>query len=134
MDVSTIQLVGPQTSKEEIQSLYLEVYKQHRLPGSPPREPELMEEVVSSFEDCQGWRQKEVPETAVRSPVNRCLTPKEQNPCEGKERSLCGKKPGQSKGGPSEGTGHGSSPRRGNRVAELPPHQELAGGTSMFQE
>ena len=67
MDVSTIQLVGPQTSKEEIQSLYLEVYKQHRLPGSPPREPELMEEVVSSFEDCQGWRQKEVPETAVRS-------------------------------------------------------------------
>ena len=27
-DISTIQLVGPQTSKKEIQSLYLKVYKQ----------------------------------------------------------------------------------------------------------
>ena len=50
MDISAIQLVGPQTTKEEILSLYLEVYKQQRLPGPPPREPELMEEVVSSFE------------------------------------------------------------------------------------
>ena len=58
MDISAIQLVGPQTSKKEIQSLYLEVYKQWRLPGSPPREPELLEEVVSSFEDHQGQKQK----------------------------------------------------------------------------
>ena len=53
-DVSAIQLVGPQTSKEEIQSLYFEVYKQQRLPGSPPRGLELIEEVVSSFKDHQG--------------------------------------------------------------------------------
>ena len=66
-DVSAIQLVGPQTSKEEIQSLYLEVYKLWRLLGSPPREPELMEEVVSSFEHCQGQKQREAPETAARS-------------------------------------------------------------------
>ena len=58
---------APQTSKEEIQSLYLEVYKQWRLLGSPPREPELMEEVVSSFKDCQGWKQMKAPEMAVRS-------------------------------------------------------------------
>ena len=37
-DVSAIQLVGPQTSKEEIQSLYYEVYKLQRLLGSPPRQ------------------------------------------------------------------------------------------------
>ena len=66
-DISAVQLVGPQTSKEEIQSLYLEVYKLLRLPGSPPREPELMEEVVSSFEDHQGQKQREAPEMAAMS-------------------------------------------------------------------
>ena len=35
----TVQLVGPQTSKEELQELYLEVYKLERLPRSPPGEP-----------------------------------------------------------------------------------------------
>ena len=67
VEVSAIQLVGPQTSKEEIQSLYLEVYKQQRLLGSSPREPELMEEVVSSFEDHQGWKQKEASKMAAIS-------------------------------------------------------------------
>ena len=66
-EVSAIQLVGPQTSKKEIQSLYLEVYKKQRLPGSSPREPELLEEVVSSFKYCQGWKQKKAPEMAARS-------------------------------------------------------------------
>ena len=50
-DISTVQLVGPQTSKKEIESLYYEVYKLWRLPESPPGEPELMGEVVSSLED-----------------------------------------------------------------------------------
>ena len=67
VDISAIKLVGPQTSKEEIQSLYLEVYKLWRLPGSPPGEPELMEEVVSSFEDHPGQKQWEALETAARS-------------------------------------------------------------------
>ena len=58
-DVPTIQLVDPQTMRDEIQSLYLEVYKQQRLPGSPPREPELTEEVASSFEDHQGQKKEE---------------------------------------------------------------------------
>ena len=54
-------------ARKEIQSLNLEVYKQWRLPGSPLGEPELMEEVVSSFNDCQGWKQRRAPETAARS-------------------------------------------------------------------
>ena len=33
--IPTIQLVGPETSKEELLELYLEVYNLHRLPGSP---------------------------------------------------------------------------------------------------
>ena len=55
-DISAIQLVGPQTSREDFKSLYYEVYKLWRLPGSPPGEPEWIEEliveVVSSQEDC----------------------------------------------------------------------------------
>ena len=61
-DMSAIQLVGPQTSRKEIKPLYYEVYKLQRPPGSPPREPELMAEVVSSLEDCQGREHREVPQ------------------------------------------------------------------------
>ena len=61
VDVPTVQLVGHQMKKKEIESLYYEVYKLWRLPGSPPGEPELMAEVVSSLEDCQGWEWRETP-------------------------------------------------------------------------
>ena len=63
VDVSAIQLVGPQTSREEFKSLYYEVYKLWRLLGSPPREPELMAEVVSSLEDCLGQKGSKSPWT-----------------------------------------------------------------------
>ena len=43
VEVSTIQLVGPQTSKEEFRALYYEVYKLRRLQGSPWGEPEQIE-------------------------------------------------------------------------------------------
>ena len=65
-DVSAFQLIGPQMMKEEILSLCLEVYKQQRLPGSLPWEPELIEEVVSSFEGCQGWKEEESSSTTAR--------------------------------------------------------------------
>ena len=65
-DLSAMQLVGPEPTKEEILSLYLKVYKQQRLPGSPPGEPELMEEVVSSFEGCQGWKEGRTSGTTTR--------------------------------------------------------------------
>ena len=39
VDLSAIHLVSPKTTKEEILSLYFEVYKQQRLPGTPPGEP-----------------------------------------------------------------------------------------------
>ena len=65
-DLSAVQLVGPKTTKEEITSLYLKVYKQQRLPGSPPGEPELIEEVVSSSEGCQGWKKERTPGTTAR--------------------------------------------------------------------
>ena len=64
-DISAIQLVGPQTSREELKSLYYEVYKLQRLPGSPPGEPEWIEEltaeVVFSLEDHLQWKGGEPP-------------------------------------------------------------------------
>ena len=44
-DISAIQLVQLETSREELLDMYLEVYKLHRLPGSPPGEPAILEEV-----------------------------------------------------------------------------------------
>ena len=40
--VPAVQLVGPETTKEELLEIYLEVYKLHRLPGSPPGEPAIL--------------------------------------------------------------------------------------------
>ena len=64
--IPTVQLVGPETSKDELQELYLEVYKLHRLPGSPPGEPALPEEVLSSLEDHQGQREERASAATVR--------------------------------------------------------------------
>ena len=65
MDISAVQLVGPQSSRKEIESLYYEVYKLQRLPGSPPGEPELIAEVVFSLEVHQEWERSKMPQ-AVR--------------------------------------------------------------------
>ena len=86
-DLSTVQLVSPHTSKEELQSLYLKVYKQQRLPGSPPGKPELMEEVVSSFDDCQGRKQRRTPETAPRSWLMDVWLPRNWTPKMGRRES-----------------------------------------------
>ena len=64
--VPAIQLVGPETSKEELLELYLEVYKLHRLPGSPPGEPAILEEVLSSLPDHQGNEEEKVPAAMAR--------------------------------------------------------------------
>ena len=52
--VPTVQLVGPEMTKEELLEIYLEVYKLHRLPGSPPGEPAILKEVLSSLPNHPG--------------------------------------------------------------------------------
>ena len=49
VDVPAVQLVGPQTSKEEFRALYYEVYKLWRLPGSPLGELEQIEELTAEI-------------------------------------------------------------------------------------
>ena len=44
-DISAIQLVWLETSREELLDIYLEVNKLHRLPSSLPGEPAILEEV-----------------------------------------------------------------------------------------
>ena len=64
--IPAIQLFGPETSKEELLELYLEVYKLHRLPGSPPGEAALLEEVLSSLKDHQGCEGEKASAAMVR--------------------------------------------------------------------
>ena len=63
--VPTIQLVGPDTTKEELFEIYLEVYKLHRLPGSPPGEPVILQEVLSSLPNHQRHEEEEAPAATV---------------------------------------------------------------------
>ena len=49
--IPTMQLAQPDTSRDELLDIYLEVYKQHRLPGSPPGEPAILQEVTAILPD-----------------------------------------------------------------------------------
>ena len=62
----TIQLVGLETSKEELLKIYLEVYKLHRLPGSPPGEPAILEEIMASVPDHPQSEEDKMLEAAVQ--------------------------------------------------------------------
>ena len=64
--VLAIQLVWLETSREELLDIYLEVYKLHRLPGSPPGEPAILEEVPAAIPD-PSWEEEEIPGTQVES-------------------------------------------------------------------
>ena len=63
VDVSAIQLVGHQMSREEIGDLYHQVYVLKRLPGPPPLGPkqaeEVMNDILSSLKDCLRQRRRE---------------------------------------------------------------------------
>ena len=65
MGVPTVKLVGPETSREELLEIYLEVYKLHRLPGSPPGEPAILEEVLAAVPD-RPLRRDEAPQAQVQ--------------------------------------------------------------------
>ena len=63
--IPAVELVGPRTSREELLEIYLEVYKLHRLPGSPPGELAIAQEVLAAVLD---WlqRREEAPEAPVQ--------------------------------------------------------------------
>ena len=59
--IPAVELVGLETSKEELLEIYLEVYKPHRLPRSPPGELAIAQEVLAAVLDCL-QRREEAPE------------------------------------------------------------------------
>ena len=91
--IPTVQLVGLETTKEELLELYLEVYKLHRLPGSPLGEPAILGEVLSSLPDHQRHEKEEAP-TATAWPhaegphSSRSSTPNRGRKDDSVERSL----------------------------------------------
>ena len=64
--IPAIQLVGPQMTKEELLEIYLEVYKLHRLPGSPPGEQAILEKVLSSPPNHQRCKEEGAPAPAAQ--------------------------------------------------------------------
>ena len=50
-DLSAVQLVHPMIGRRELLDLYLEVYKLHRSPGSPPGEMAILQEILSAISD-----------------------------------------------------------------------------------
>ena len=66
--IPTVELVGLETSWEELLEIYLEVYKLHRLPGSPPGEQAIAEEVLAAIPDCPQRREEALEAWAQPSP------------------------------------------------------------------
>ena len=49
--IPTVQLVGPETTREQLLDIYLEVYKLQRPPGSPPGELAILDKIMVSVPD-----------------------------------------------------------------------------------
>ena len=78
--VPAVELVGPETSREELLEIYFEVYKLHRLPGSPLGEPAIAQEVLAVVLDCPK-RRGEAPE-AQAQPSPGDFHPSNRRPCQ----------------------------------------------------
>ena len=78
--VPAVQLVGPETTKEELLEMYLEVYKLHRLLGSPPGEPAILEEVMASLPDHPKSEEDKTPEAAAQPHPGGSHSPRSSTP------------------------------------------------------
>ena len=86
-DLSTIQLVHPTIGRRELLDLYLEVYKLHWLPGSPPGEPAILQEILSAISDPTS--EEEQSASTRRSSSHQDLHPPEdRHPCQERGRAL----------------------------------------------
>ena len=82
--IPTIQLVGPETTKEELLKIYLEVYKLHRLPGSPPGEPAIIKEVMASVPDHPKSEEDKTSEATVQPCPGGSHSPRSSTPYRGR--------------------------------------------------
>ena len=78
--IPAIQLVGPEMTKEELLEIYLEVYKFHRLPGSPPGEPAIWEEIMAKVPDHPHREEDQMHEAAVQSHLRGSCSSRSRTP------------------------------------------------------
>ena len=86
--IPTIQLVGPEMTKEELLEIYLEVYKLHRLPGSPPGEPAIWEEIMAKVPDHPHGEEDQMHEAAVQSCPGGSHSSRSRAPCRRNDDSV----------------------------------------------
>ena len=86
VDISAVQLVGPQTSREESKPYTMRYTNSGGYQG-PPREPELVAEVVSSLEDHLGWKGGEMPQTTGEPNATDVQPPRSRIPRRGRDAS-----------------------------------------------
>ena len=130
--IPAVKLVGPETSKEELLELYLEVYKLHRLPGSPPGEPPILQEVLSSLPDHQGHEEEKAPAAMARPCPEVPHSSRSGIPHKGKKDNLVKRCLCHGMQGPSKSAGCGSYPWGGDREAKS--HPELLRTEGKIQE
>ena len=77
-DIPAVQLVHPEIGREKLLDLYLEVYKLHRLPRSPPGELAILKEVSSAL-PCHSLEEEGTPD-AQRHPNPEDFHPPRSRP------------------------------------------------------
>ena len=85
--IPAIQLVHLKTGREELLDLYLEVYKLHRLPGSPPAELAILQEILSAI-PCHPLEEEGTPDAQRQPSPKDFHLPQSGQPCQGREGSL----------------------------------------------
>ena len=81
--IPTVQLVGPQMTKEELMEIYLKVYKLHRLPSSPPGEPAVWEEIMAKVPDNSHGKEDQMLEAAIQSQPESSHSSRSRTPTRG---------------------------------------------------
>ena len=78
-----IHVLGPETTKEELMEIYLEVYKLHRLPGSPPGEPAIWEEIMAKVPDHPCREEDQMHEATLQSSAGDSHSSRSRTPTGG---------------------------------------------------
>ena len=86
--IPTVQLVHPEIDREQLLELYLEVYKLHRLPCSPPGEPAILEEISSVPPSLSTRGEGALPTSKNQSALKASIFPQNRLPLQEWEDSI----------------------------------------------
>ena len=78
--VPAIQLVEPQTTKEDLMEIYLEVCKLHRLSSSPPGKPVIWEEIMAKVPDNSHGKEDQMHEATTQPSLESSHSSRSRTP------------------------------------------------------